>query len=393
MSNNLKIFITIFLSIFVTTIGVGLVIPLLPIYAHELGAGAFQIGLVFGAFSLTRSIFVPYFGKLSDRKRKKPILTSGLFLYFLFSILYCFSKSVHTLVLLRLGQGVASAMILPVAQSYVGMITPRQKEGQVMGLFNLSLYGGLSAGPLLGGFIKDLFNIQASFLSMSSLILFGFLICLVLLPSEDPANKSLQQTREKPASYLVLMKDPAIFSLFTFRTCFTICIGIIWTFLPFLASTKLELSSSAIGVVVMMNIFLAGLLQAPMGYLADRFSKKFFVITGGILAVVSVGYISEAHSFTALIVANGLLGLSGGISLPAIMALGVIEGRRTQAMGSLMGLLALSHSLGMLIGPLLAGMLIDLFSIGTMFIIGAFILGTGTIVFFKYNCSNTIEAL
>lgn len=385
MSIDLKIFITLFLAIFVTTIGVGLVIPLLPIYAHELGAGAFQIGLVFGAFSLTRSIFVPYFGKLSDRKRKKPLLTVGLFLYFLLSVLYSFSKSVHTLILLRLGQGVASAMILPVAQAYVGMITPKQKEGQVMGLFNLSLYGGLSAGPLLGGIVKDWFNIQASFLSMASLTLFGFLICLVLLPAEDPANKSIRQAREKPTSYLALMRDPAIFSLFTFRMCFTLCIGIIWTFLPFQASTNLGLSSSAIGVVVMMNVFLAGLLQVPMGYLADRFNKKLFVITGGILAVVSVIYLSAAHSFAALMAANGLLGLAGGISLPAIMALGVIEGRRTKAMGSLMGLLALSHSLGMLIGPLLAGMLIDLFSLGTMFIVGALILSAGTVVFFKCN--------
>ena len=68
MSINLRIFNTLFLAVFVTAMGAGLVAPLLPVYAHELGAGAFQIGLIFGAFSLTRSIFVPYFGKLSDRK-------------------------------------------------------------------------------------------------------------------------------------------------------------------------------------------------------------------------------------------------------------------------------------------------------------------------------------
>jgi len=69
MPINIKIFTTLFLAIFFTTLGVGLVVPLLPVYAHELGAGAFQVGLVFAAFSLTRSIFVPYFGKLSDKKK------------------------------------------------------------------------------------------------------------------------------------------------------------------------------------------------------------------------------------------------------------------------------------------------------------------------------------
>ena len=60
------------MAVFVTTMGAGLVAPLLPVYAHELGAGGLQIGLIFGAFSLTRTIFVPYFGKLSDRKGKDP---------------------------------------------------------------------------------------------------------------------------------------------------------------------------------------------------------------------------------------------------------------------------------------------------------------------------------
>jgi DHA1 family multidrug resistance protein-like MFS transporter len=48
---NKKIFIALFLAVFVPTTGMGLVAPLLPVYAHELGAGSFQIGLIFGAFS------------------------------------------------------------------------------------------------------------------------------------------------------------------------------------------------------------------------------------------------------------------------------------------------------------------------------------------------------
>jgi len=374
MPINLKIFITLFLAVFVTTMGVGLVAPLLPVYAHELGAGAFQVGLIFGAFSLTRSIFVPYFGKLSDRKGKKHLLTAGLFIYFLLSLLYAASKDVETLILLRLGHGFASAMILPVAQAYVGIITPARKEGRVMGIFNTSLYGGLSLGPLLGGVVKDWFNIQVSFLSMGALTFLGFLLCLSLLPKETLPNEENPMARKKPVPYLELIKSSPAFSLFAFRTCFTISIGITWTFLPLLASTKLGLSSSAIGVVVMINVLVAGLLQAPMGFLADLCSKKLLVTAGGILGVMSVLYLNTASSFVELVIANGLLGLAGGVSIPAIMALGVIEGRRSDAMGSLMGFLALAHSLGMLLGPLLGGMLIALFSFGTIFYFGAIIL-------------------
>ncbi len=383
MSLNLKIFIPLFLAVFVTTMGAGLVAPLLPVYAHELGAGAFQIGLIFAAFSLTRTLFVPYFGKLSDRKGKKPFLTTGLLLYFFLSLLYASSNNVQTLIFLRLGQGFASAMILPVAQAYVGVITPYHKEGQIMGLFNVSLYGGLSIGPLIGGIVNDCLNIKVSFLSMGALTFSGFLLCLLLLPAEKTRNKKSLDTLKSPSPYMDLLRKPAILSLFAFRACFTTCLGIVWAFLPFLADTRLQLSSSAIGIVVMLNVFVAGLFQVPMGYLADRFSKKFMVAAGGILAIIAILYINTADSFRGLALGNGLLGFAGGISFPAIMALGVIEGRRTEAMGSVMGLLALGHSLGMLVGPLVAGILIELFSFETIFISGAFIMGAGTIIFLR----------
>ena len=383
MPINIKIFTTLFLAIFFTTLGVGLVVPLLPVYAHELGAGAFQVGLVFAAFSLTRSMFVPYFGKLSDKKGKKPLLTTGLFIFFFLSILYTYSKNIETLILLRLGQGFASAMVLPVAQAYIGIMTPPQKEGRVMGLFSISLYGGLSIGPLLGGVVKDWYSINASFLSMGALCLLGFVLCLLFLPREGVLQKSNPSGSGKPKSYLAIVKTPAIFSLFTFRICFTTCIGIIWTFLPLFANTMLDLSSSAIGFVIMINVFIAGLLQAPMGYIADRFSKKIMVTAGGVLAIISLLCLNYATSFNGLVIANGIFGLAGGISLPAIMALGIIEGRKTKAMGSIMGILTLAHSLGMLVGPLLAGIIIDVFSMETIFITGAAILGAGTIVFLR----------
>ena len=381
MQFDLKIFITLFLAVFVTTMGAGVVAPLLPVYAHELGAGAFQVGLIFGAFSLTRSLFVPYFGGLSDRKGKKSLLTTGLFLYCIISAFYFSAESVWALIAIRLGHGFASAMILPVAQAYVGLIVPGSKEGRIMGLFNIALYGGLSFGPVLGGVIKDLFSIKVSFLSMGGLSLVGFLLCLIFLPREripenDDASKGVVRHRN-----LTLLRDPSILALFSFRAAFTTAVGIVWAFLPLIASTQLHLSSSAIGTVVMTNVLVSGILQAPMGVLADRFNKKKMIIIGGVLAIISIIYIDRASSFAGLVMANGLLGLAGGISFPAVMALGVMAGRRLGAMGAIMGLLTLGHSLGMLAGPLLGGMIIDLFSYELVFMTGAVFMGAGLLIF------------
>jgi len=371
------------MAVFVTAMGAGFVAPLLPVYAHELGAGTFQIGLLFGAFSITRSLFVPYFGKLSDIKGKKRFLTWGLFLYFLLAIVFSFAHDVWALIALRLGQGFASAMIFPVAQAYVGEITPQAKEGRVMGLFNVSLYAGLSAGPVLGGMLKDWINIEASFLTMAALTLAGFSFCLLLLPAETPGDQGAFAQRKKAIPYGKLARVPSVMSLFVFRVCFTTCIGITWAFLPLFATTRLQLSSSAIGIVVMINVLIAGILQVPMGYCADRFSKKALTVMGGILGMIAMLFMDGSKSFWELFLANAALGVAGGISFPAIMAAGVIEGRKNRAMGSVMGILALAHSLGMLAGPMIAGTLLDYTSFKTIFIIGAAIMCAGTIVFWR----------
>ncbi len=382
MSQNRKIFITLFLAVFVTTLGAGIVAPLLPVYAHDLGAGALQVGMVFAGFSLTRSVFVPYFGRLSDKRGKKRFLTAGLFVYSLVSLLYVASRSVEALILLRLAQGTASAMILPVAQAYVGLITPARQEGRVMGLFNMSLYIGLSAGPVLGGVATDWFSIDAAFVAMGVLTLSGWLLCLVFLPRETRPEDS-GGTAPSPTTYRKLLSIPTVLSLFVVRFCFTICIGMVWAFVPLVADTRFGLSASAIGWVVMINVLVSGLLQSPMGRFADRFNKKVLIIGGCMVGIFSMLLFYHASSLAGLILANAVLGVAGGVSFPAVMAHGVIEGRKAEAMGSLMGLLALAHSVGMFAGPLLAGIYIDFFSLNGVFILGSVVLAAGTLFYFK----------
>jgi predicted MFS family arabinose efflux permease len=235
----------------------------------------------------------------------------------------------------------------------------------------------------MGGLIKDWINIQASFTGMGILTLLGFLLCLFMLPGERVKKSNDPGAGKKPADYMDLIKMPSVFSIFAFRACFTTCIGITWTFLPLLADARIGLSSSAIGLVVMVNVLISGLLQAPMGYAADRFSKRSLTLFGGFLALGAMLCLDHAESFAQLMVINGVLGLAGGISLPAIMAIGVIEGRKSGAMGSIMGLLALGHSIGMLAGPLLGGLLLDFFNFGTIFLSGATVMALGITVFWR----------
>jgi MFS family permease len=337
------------------------------------------VGLIFGSFSISRTFLLPVFGRLSDQKGRKPFIVAGVAAYTLVSIGFLFSKNVETLILLRFFQGAGSAMVLPVVQAYVGEITPEGSEGYSMGLFNMSMFLSLSLGPLMGGGIKDIWSLDAAFIGMGSLSGIGLLLCIFLLP--PTSQEKINTAQEKIVPWSMLIKDKGIISLFIFRYAYTSCIGVIWCFLPLFADKEFGLSGSLTGVLVMLGVFVSGILQMPMGYIADRANKNIMIVCGGILSSIGILLPFWASSFQDLIIAVLIFGIGGGISMPAIMAYAVIIGNKKKAMGSVMSIVTVGHSLGMMTGSMAAGFTMDYFSLRLSFPCGTLIMATGTLVF------------
>lgn len=376
------IFITLFFAIFTTVTGVGIVVPLLPVYANDLGASGIYVGLIFGAFSISRTFLLPVFGRMSDQKGRKPFIVTGLSAYTLLSIGFVLSQNIETLIILRFLQGAGSAMIMPVVQAYIGEITPDGSEGYSMGLFSLSMFFSLSLGPLMGGGVKDIWSLDAAFICMGILSGIGLLLCIFFLPAVS--REKLKTSKDELTAWADLVKDKGIISLFIFRYAYTSCIGIIWCFLPLFADTQFNLSSSLTGVLVMLGVFVSGLLHLPMGYAADRVSKKMMIFCGGLLSTFGMLIPLWAASFYDLVIAVSIFGIGGGISMPAVMACAVIKGDEKKAMGSVMSIITVAHSMGMLTGSMAAGFAMDFFSLRLAFPCGTFIMLAGTLVFMAF---------
>ncbi len=375
-----KIFGTLFFSLLATITGIGIVVPLLPVYARNMGAGGLYIGLIFGAFSISRTFLLPFFGRWSDRRGRKPFILTGLFCYALVSVAFILFTQVFQLIIIRFFQGIASAMVMPVVQAYVGDITPKGREGFVMGLFNMSLFFGLSLGPVAGGFINDHVNLQAAFVCMGVLAMVGAVLSLWLLPATRD-EVGLRRGRP-PLQWTAIIGDRVIIGLFAFRLAYTAGIGIIWGFLPVLADAEFRLSSSQIGILVMLGVLVSGLIQTPMGYLADRINRKAMVVAGGLLAGLAVLSYQWAATHAQLLAASIAFGLGGGTAMPAVMAVAVLKGHQTGSMGSVMAVLTVAHSLGMLVGAFFAGLMMDWYTLRGAFGLGAGCVLLGLIVFY-----------
>ncbi|WP_299983523.1 MFS transporter [Desulfobacula sp.] len=382
-TNHKGVFLTLFFAIFTTVTGVGIVVPLLPVYANDLGATGIYVGMIFGSFSISRIFLLPVFGRLSDQKGRKPFIVAGLFAYTVISIAFVFSETVETLILLRFFQGAGSAMIMPVVQAYIGEITPEGSEGYSMGLFNLSMFLSLSLGPLMGGGIKDIWSLDAAFICMGVLSGIGLLLCIFFLPATS--EEKVKTTGNEIIPWSNLIKDRGLISIFIFRYAYTACIGVIWCFLPLFADIEFGLSSSLIGVLVMLGVFISGLLGLPMGYAADRVNKNLMIIFGGTLSTIGMLLPFWASSFQDLVIAVSIFGIGGGISSPAIMAYSVIKGDTKKAMGSVISIMTVAHSLGMLTGSMAAGLAMDFLSLRLSFPCGTLIMAFGTLVFWMLS--------
>ncbi len=374
-----KVFPILALSVFSSMLGVGIILPLLPLYAENMGATGIWIGIIFAGFSISRAMVVPIIGRLSDRSGRKLFICIGLFSYAIISLGYIWAGNVSQLALVRLIQGAAAGMIIPIAQAYVGDISPEGEEGKWMGYFHAAFFAGFGVGPLMGGILTDHFGMNVAFSTMGGLNLLAFLIAILFLPEirqgKMAANPHL--------SFKEMSTSGMVKGLFSFRLSFSLGRGAFSCFLPIFAAIYIGLSPTLIGILLAVNILLMALLQVYSGNIADRFNRRALVVLGSLIGLTFLALIPLTDSFWQLLGLCALQGLGGAISLPAASALIVDEGRKF-GMGSTIAVFTLAMSIGMTIGPLLGGVAADFVSINSVFYFAAGIglIGTSLFIWF-----------
>jgi MFS family permease len=351
-----KVFPILAFAIFSSMLGMGVIAPILPIYAEELGATGVWLGLIFSGFALARTVIIPFVGRLSDLKGRKPILALGLLSFAIISLGYVWSDNLAGLIVVRLLHGIGSGLVGPIAQACVGDLSPPGQEGRWMGYFSAAMVTGFGFGPLMGGTLAEHLGTDAAFFAMGGLNLLAFLGVVLFFPGSASSQRDAGAVPAAP-----------IRDMLASRRIWGVCIimagvsagrGMMITFLPLFGSVDLGLSSSLVGVLLTTQIISGSLFQVISGRLADRYDRRAIVVLAGLFLMAGLSLVPASLNFWMLFVFGLMFSIGDSGILPATSAIAVEDGRRF-GMGAAMGLWNMAMGAGMSVGPILAGLVAD----------------------------------
>ncbi len=374
------------LSIFTTMLGVGIIIPYLPIYAVNIGAKGILLGFIFSGFAIARGFSIPIIGHFSDSYGRKLFLGIGLSAFILFPLIYIIIRTPVQLLIIRIMHGIASAMIIPVAMAYVADETPEGREGRNMGKFNMALFIGFGLGPVIGGLLKEAEGINANFIAMTLLSLISLAIIFFFLPEQELRIRKRPLSVYKEITHLLRYR--LVFAVIILR--FSTCVGFssIMVFLPLYASHITGSAGHSMGLIISLHILISGIAQPFAGRLADRSSPYIFVVAGSLVEIISFFFLPYAKSFISIIVTIIFLSLGRGLDSPSVTAIMVRWGKGTgTGMGKLMGLYNFAFTIGMAMGPIISSIAYDLLGINSVFFIPAISVSLGILPFLLWQKS------
>lgn len=377
MNTAKRIYNVLFISVFATMLGLGIVSPLLPIYAENLGATGIWLGIIFSAFALSRSVFMPIIGRISDRRGRKWIILIGMLAYAVLSLAYIIVESVYSLTAVRFAHGLASAMVVPIAMAYVADFSEKGKEGSHMGNFSISMFLGMGVGPLLGGILNDTFGLDSVFYVMAALSAFATLLVGISLPETKRGKFTVSEESTVPLREIFRL--PVMRGVMVFSFISALGRGGLMVFIP-VFGPFIAISPTEVGIVLSANTFLMALLQVPAGKITDSGNKIALIVVGSAIAALAIAIVPFSGSFLPLLVITSLVGIGGAIQQPAIMALTVDAGR-TIGMGTSMGAYNTVFGIGMIIAPLMGGVFMDYIGIDAVFYASGAISLFGTVIF------------
>ena len=346
---------TLYFNIFLIFLGIGLVIPVLPVYLKDLGLKGSDLGILVASFALAQMIISPFGGGLADKLGKKLIICIGLVLFSISEFMFAVGHSFTILVISRVLGGFSAGMVMPGVTGLIADISPSQDKAKNFGYMSAIINSGFILGPGFGGFLAEVSH-RLPFYFAGGLGIIAFIMSLIVIhnpkkmttagfPQYDP--ELLTKINWKVFLTPVILTLVLAFGLSAFETLFSLY-----------TSDKAGYTPKDISIAITGGGIFGALFQV---FFFDKFMKFTtelnFIAWSLLYSAIVLVMLIIAQGYWTIMLISFIVFIGFDMIRPAITNyFSNIAGNRQGFAG---GLNSTFTSMGNFIGPLVAGTLFD----------------------------------
>jgi MFS transporter, DHA1 family, tetracycline resistance protein len=376
-------FAVVFITVFIDLLGFGIVLPVLPYYAESYGASPLIIGLLFTSYSIMQFLFTPLWGKLSDRRGRRPLILlslAGSCIGF-----YIFGRANNLLLLFigRMTAGIAGA-IIPTTNAYIADITSPETRAKGMGLIGVAFGMGFVLGPAIGGLLAP-FGYEKAPLLASALAGLNLIFAFFRLPESLPSgarNPSARRNAGIKAFWTALI-NPRIRLLLLLHFLVIFAVANMEATFALLNEHTYHLGARHTGYLFTVIGLAMSLTQGLLiGRAVKRFGEKLCICFGTFIMIFGLVLMPFAPNLPSYFAIIGLLAVGAGINNPSVSGL-LSRVSAANEQGEVMGITQSLSSLGRILGPAWGGFTCGALGIRWPFISGGLLMGLAFILSLK----------
>lgn len=383
-----KNLIVCWVGMFVTSIGMSQIAPVLPLYIKQLGVSNTGLiaqfsGIAFGVTYIISAIFSPIWGSAADKFGRKPMLLRASLGMAVVVFSMGFAQNVYELIGLRLLQGAITGYSTA-CTALIATQTDKDHAGEALGTLSTANIAGSLLGPMIGGYIEENFGLQNVFFITGALLVITF-ITTVLFVKESFTREEKKVIKIKELWDKVPEKSLTITMFVTF---FVLTVAL-YSVEPIITVYITQLSSNTSHVALIAGMAfsasgLANIIAAPrLGKLSDKIGAQKVML----VALVVAGLIFIPQAFVKnpwqLMALRFLLGLTTAGLIPSVNIL-IKKITPNSLTGRVFGLNMAAGYLGVFGGAVLGGQIAAWFGIRYVFFITSVLLLINAVwVYFK----------
>ena len=370
-TNRKKALFVVTLAVFTDMFIHGMIVPILPIYAGSLGISQTALGFLFGSYALALLITTPIFGMISDKLGRRGPMLWGILGLAAATLLFAFANTFWFLLLARILQGCAAAITWTAGLALLADFYPSEERGQAMGIALSGQAMGILVGPSLGGWFYQIGGYMFPFFVAAGMAVLDGLLRLLLLKEEPHREK---QTEQQPFE---LLRNQHFLLIVGAVMIGAAVPSALQPTLPARFEAVFHATPLVIGLLFAVPTIAYAVIAPLIGRLSTKLGHARMTVLGFIITALAMAFVTLPSNIYLEIAALSLIGIGMGMILaPSLPRMADLAQEKNASYGFTFAIYNTAYSVGMMMGPVLSGLLSENFGLQWAYVIlaGAIVL-------------------